>query len=650
MCGLVGYWSPGGQESKDVMRRTVTRMAERLRARGPDDEGVWVDAGAGFALGHRRLSVIDVSPSGHQPMESANSKFVISYNGELYNADELRQDLAQSGCRFRGHSDTEILLEACAAWGIDTALKRASGMFALALWNTDERVLYLARDRVGIKPLYWGWQGGTLFFGSQMKAFAPHPHWRPVVDRDSVASFARFGYVPSPHAIFKGMSKLEPGQLLRINSDRAVDYSRYWSIEEIAADAQRTQIDISDDEARDTLEQVLSDSVKRHMISDVPTGAFLSGGIDSSTVAALMQRESVEPIKTFSIGFADDAFDEAVHAKAIAKHIGSDHTEMYVSPEDAIAAIPDIPNMYDEPFADSSQIPTYLVSRLARKSVTVALSGDGGDELFGGYNRYMWGERLHRGLMWIPAPMRRGLSGVVGGIPPSIWDRLFGTVPAAHRPVQAGGKMQKLAGLLALRGRSDLYRHLVSQWREPEKLVLSGTERPSPMDDDALSARIPDFLTWMQLMDMRGYLPDDILTKVDRASMAVSLEARVPLLDPAVVEFAWSLPRNLKIRNGDSKWLLRQVLHGLVPRTLVDRPKMGFGIPVGDWMKTELRDWAENLLDAERIDEDGVFEAAPIRRMWDDHLAGNQDWQYPLWVILMFQAWRISMPAPLDQS
>lgn len=628
------------------MRRTATRMADILRVRGPDDHGAWVDAAAGIALGHRRLAVIDVSSSGHQPMQSASGRLTISYNGELYNTDELRRELKNTGSRFRGHSDTETLLEACDRWGVEAAVKRASGMFAFALWNSEERVLYLARDRVGIKPLYWGWQGDTLFFGSQMKAFAPHPEWHPELNMDAVASFARFGYVPSPHAIYKGMAKLDAGHILRVDSKGGHNFTRYWNIEDIAAQGQSIAKNTSDIDATDELERVLRTAVRRHMISDVPTGAFLSGGIDSSTVAALMQIESAGPIKTFSIGFADDAFDEAAHAKAVANHIGSDHTELYIAPRDAMAAIPNLPDWYDEPFADSSQIPTHLVSRLARGDVTVALSGDGGDELFGGYNRYMWGERIRRGLMWMPAPVRHGLSGAIGRLPASFWDATFGMVPESRRPVQAGGKIQKLAGLLALRNRSELYRHLVSQWRHPEILVRGGVEQPTAMDDTALAGRMPDYMSWMQLMDMRGYLPDDILTKVDRASMAVSLEARVPILDPEVVKLAWSLPRNMKIRDGESKWLLRRVLHRHVPKALVERPKMGFGVPIGDWLKGDLREWAEDLLDHEKIESDGIFNPAPVRRMWDDHIAGRRNAQYPLWVILMFQAWRSSPASP----
>ncbi len=649
MCGIVGYWTFGGGESDDAMRRTVGRMADILRARGPDDNGVWAEAVSGIALGHRRLSVIDISSSGHQPMQSAGGRLVISYNGELYNTAELRLELQQSGCRFRGHSDTEIIVEACAAWGVDTAVRRLSGMFAFALWDIDDQALYLVRDGVGIKPLYWGQLGGTLFFGSQLKAFAPHPGWTPKIDRDVVATYVRFGYVPSPYAIYKGMAKLDPGHILRIDRTGARKMSRYWSIDDVAVDGQLSRVMSSDDEATDELERVLRNSVKRHMISDVPTGAFLSGGIDSSLVSALMQAESPRPIKTFSIGFTDDAYDEAIHARSVARHIGGDHTELYVTPQDAIDVIPHLPDWYDEPFADSSQIPTFLVSRLARKDVTVALSGDGGDELFAGYNRYLWGERLRRGLMWLPASARRGLARAIGAVSTDCWDKLFTAVPSSHRPSQAGGKMQKLAGLLALPDREGLYRHLVSQWRRPEELVREGAERPTAMDDDALSRRMPDYMSWMQLMDMRSYLPDDILTKVDRASMAVSLEVRVPLLDPRVVAFAWSLPRNMKIRNGDSKWLLRRVLHRHVPEALVDRPKMGFGVPIGDWLRGDLRDWAEDLLDEKRLEDDGSFHAAPVRRMWGEHVAGHQNWQYPLWVVLMFQAWRSSStgaPAP----
>lgn len=643
MCGIVGYWAFGGGETADVMRRMVSQMADMLRARGPDDSGAWVDAEAGIALGHRRLSVVDVSSLGHQPMQSSSNRLVLTYNGELYNGDELRLELEKGGIRFRGHSDTEIVVEACAAWGVDVAVRRLSGMFAFALWDSEEKVLFLARDRVGIKPLYWGWQGTTLFFGSQLKAFRPHPGWRPEIDRDTVATYIRFGYVPSPYAIYKGMAKLNPGHIMRFDHTGAPTISRYWNIDDSAAAGQHSRARFSDDdEAADDLERVLMDSVKRHMISDVPTGAFLSGGIDSSLVASLMQAESSRSIKTFSLGFCEAAYDEAIHARSVARHIGSDHTELYITPKDAIEIIPDLPDWYDEPFADSSQIPTFLVSRLARKDVTVALSGDGGDELFAGYNRYLWGDRLRRGLMWVPTPVRGKIADVLGGIPSAFWDRVFTVVPVSRRPPQAGGKMHKLAGLLAHSDREALYRHLVSQWQKPEELLCGGNEMPTALDDAALSQRMPDYLSWMQLMDMRGYLPDDILTKVDRASMAVSLEARVPMLDPQVVDFAWSLPRNMKIRNGDSKWLLRRVLYRHVPKALVDRPKMGFGVPIGDWLRNELRDWAEDFLNLKRLEDGGIFNSAPVRQMWDEHVAERQNWQYPLWVILMFQAWQAS--------
>lgn len=641
MCGIVGYWTFGGGETADTMHGTAARMADVLRARGPDDEGTWVDAAAGIALGHRRLAVIDISASGHQPMASANGRLVISYNGELYNTAELRRELERGGSRFRGHSDTEVIVEACAAWGVEAAVKRLSGMFAFALWDIEQQALYLARDRVGIKPLYWGRQGGTLFFGSQLKAFAPHADWRPEIDRDAAATYVRFGYVPGPYAIFKGMAKLDPAHILRIDNTGASKLTRYWNIDEIAETGLQTPVKMSDNTATDELERLLRASVKRHMISDVPTGAFLSGGIDSSTVAALMQLESTQPIRTFSIGFTDDAYNEAIHARAVADHIGSDHTELYVTPQDAMDVIPDLPDWYDEPFADSSQIPTFLVSRLARRDVTVALSGDGGDELFAGYNRYLWGERLRRKLKWLPGPVRRGLSRSIGYVPPAMWDKLFAAVPASHRPAHAGSKMQKLASLLALPDREGLYRDLVSQWRNPAELVRGGAEQPTAMDDGDLSGRMTDYLSWMQLMDIRGYLVDDILTKVDRASMAVSLEARVPLLDPQVMEFAWSLPREMKIRGGDSKWLLRRVMHRHVPEALTDRPKMGFAVPVGDWLRGELRDWAEDLLDEKRLEDDGIFHAAPVRRLWDDHVSGRQDGQSMLWAVLMFRAWQI---------
>jgi asparagine synthase (glutamine-hydrolysing) len=640
MCGVAGFVDASGGWAQDKMEHIVGRMAARLRARGPDDAGTWVDPGAGVALGHRRLSIIDLSPAGHQPMTSASGRYVIAYNGEAYNFEEIRKELEGLGRRFRGHSDTEVVVEAIDAWGIERTLARLIGMFAFAVWDRQERALTLVRDRLGIKPLYWGWSGGILLFGSQPSAFVEHPAWRPAVDRDALASYVRHNYVPAPLSIFRGIEKLEPGCLVTIGPDGTARRTRYWDLRGIAREGVADRLTLGDVEAADALDDLLRDAVKQRMIADVPLGAFLSGGIDSSTVVALMQAQSSIPVRTFSIGFHEDGYDEAVHAKAVAAHLATDHTELYVEPSHAIEVLPRMPEWYDEPFADSSQVPTFLVSELTRRHVTVALSGDGGDELFAGYNRYAWGEDLWRRFVRWPRALRFAAAALAEAVPPAGWDHVFRLLPRSVRPPQAGDKVHKLAGLLKIGGREALYRRLVSQWGDPEAVVREGREVESVLWDPTVSRDIPDFTERMQFLDAVTYLPDDILTKVDRASMAVSLEARVPLLDHRVVEFAWRLPKSMKVRDGRTKWLLRQVLDRYVPRTLFERPKMGFGVPIDHWLRTELRDWAEGLLAEKRLREGGYFDPATVRRAWTDHLSGRHNLQYQLWTILMFEAWR----------
>ena len=644
MCGLSGFWRLSALDNQEAVARN---MAEAIRHRGPDDEGVWVDARQGVALAHCRLAIQDLSPNGHQPMHSTSGRYVVAYNGEIYNFRHLQKELEQQGCRFLGHSDTEALLAAVEAWGVERALSRFVGMFAFALWDRRERVLYLARDRFGEKPLYYGWQGRSFLFGSELKALRQHPDWVGEIDRDALALYMRHNYVPAPWSIYQGIHKLMPGTLLRIPEDcppgHLPDPQPYWSAIEIVEQGIATPFEGSDEDAVEALESLLRDTLDDKMISDVPLGAFLSGGYDSSLVVALMQSLSTQPVKTFSIGFHEAGYNEAHHAKAVAGHLGTDHTELYVTPEEAMAVIPRLPDLYDEPFADSSQIPTFLVSQLARQQVTVSLSGDGGDELFGGYNRYAQGRQIVDRLQRLPGAARLLVAKGLKALPPSAWNRVFQllgpVLPRRLRVPLPGDKLHKLAGVLGRGGDRALYKGLVSHWNEPEKVVLGGRELPTALTDPKRQARLEDFTDYMMFTDLVSYLPDDILVKVDRAAMGVSLETRVPLLDHRVVEFAWRLPRRLKVRDGQGKWVLRQVLYRYVPREIMNRPKMGFGVPIDHWLRGPLRDWAESLLDEGRLRREGWFDPAPIRRKWQEHLSGERNWAYHLWDVLMFQAW-----------
>jgi len=617
-------------------------MAERIAHRGPDDAGVWVDEAAGLVLAHRRLSVIDLSPAGHQPMRSPCGRFVLVFNGEIYNHLDLRADLEREGGAFawHGHSDTETLLAALRHWGVEGALQRLNGMFVFALWDATERQLYLARDRMGEKPLYVGHSGGTFLFGSELKALAAHPDWHGEVDRDALALLLRYGYVPAPWSIYRGIGKLPAAHYLVVR-DRGREMTApqcYWDLGAIAADG-AAGAEGEPVELVEQLDALLRDAVKRRMAADVPLGAFLSGGFDSSTVAALMQVQSDRPVKTFSIGFHEAGYNEAQHASAVAAHLGTDHTELYVTPEEAIAVIPGLPTIWDEPFADSSQIPTYLVSRLARQQVTVSLSGDGGDELFCGYSRYALGYRIWSRLKWLPFPVRRGLAAVLEHAPGHALDRLMSGMPANWRVPHVADRLPKLAGVLRHRSGEAFYRELVSHWNAPADVVMGSREPRTLLGEPDRFPALPGLRERMMYLDAMTYLPDDILTKVDRASMAVSLEARVPLLDHRVVEFAWRVPTRLKYRRGQGKWLLRQVLYRYVPRRLMERPKMGFGVPIDHWLRGPLRDWAEAQLGEQRLREEGFFDPVPIRKMWQEHVSGRRRWHYYLWDVLMFQAW-----------
>jgi asparagine synthase (glutamine-hydrolysing) len=644
MCGITGFLSRHNGHTEQAV--LVERMTRTLSHRGPDDSGVWVDPQAGVALGHTRLSIVDLSPAGHQPMVSHCGRYVIVYNGEAYNFAELRKELEQQGKTFRGHSDTEVVLEACAQWGVHRAVTRLIGMFAFALWDRQERTLTLVRDRLGIKPLYWGHFSRLVLFGSELKALRAHPGWLPTINRNALTLYLRYNYIPAPHTIYQNVFKLPPSTILTLDVERLqakVPPAVYWSAREAAETGVADPFVDSTEEAIAQLENILSDAVRLRMIADVPLGAFLSGGVDSSVVVALMQAQSARPVRTFTIGFHEAAYNEAEDAKAVAQHLGTDHTELYATPEEAMAVIPQLPTLYDEPFADASQIPTFLVSQLARQHVTVSLSGDGGDELFTGYDRYFWAQTIWRRIGWAPIRLQRLMAKAPTALSPQSWDTLLRSLapvlPEGWRARRRGEKLHKVAALLPVSSPEAMYLALMSHWKAPTSVVLDADEPPTAFADCSQWVHLPEHIQRTMLLDTLTYLPDDILTKVDRASMGVSLEARVPLLDHRVVEFAWRLPLSLKFRHGQGKWLLRQVLYKYVPKELIERPKMGFGVPIDAWLRGSLRDWAEALLDEKRLQKEGFFRPEPIQAKWTEHLSGRRNWQYHLWPVLMFQAW-----------
>lgn len=632
MCGIAGFIGavPNGLDG------VAAAMAQSLQHRGPDDQGKWIDPDCGVALVHLRLSIVDLSPAGHQPMVSANGRYIIIFNGEVYSFQEIRKDLEARNVAFRGHSDTEVILESIALFGLDATLKRMIGMFAIALWDRKERTLTLIRDRLGIKPIYWAKFGSLFMFGSELKALRTCPGWTPRIDRNAVAAYMRHNYIPAPHTIYEGVQKLEPGCVLTLPWGKEPTIAKFWDARSAARNGLGDPMRGSDAELTDQLEALLKDAVKRRMVADVPLGAFLSGGVDSSTVVALMQAAGMGTVKTFSIGFDIPGFNEAPHAAAVARHLQTDHTELTVTSQQALDVIPRLPDMYDEPFADSSQIPTYLVSAMTRKHVTVALSGDGGDELFAGYNRYHLTQRFWRWISLMPSPLRKAVAAALTAVPPDRWTAVLSKLPGGLP--QIGDKLHKAAPVLRLDNADALYRRLVTHW-EPDGIMLNAREPESILADASVRTEIPGLVSRMQFLDLVTYLPDDILTKVDRASMAVALEARVPLIDHRVVEFAWRLPRHTMVRGGVSKWILRQVLYRHVPQSLIERPKMGFGIPLGEWLRGPLRDWAETLLNEKRLRDSGLVDVATVRRHWDEHLQGHRNWQYHLWGVLMLEAW-----------
>ncbi|MGE5892873.1 MAG: asparagine synthase (glutamine-hydrolyzing) [bacterium] len=670
MCGIAGFVDISKKIPKEDLTTVARKMTDALVHRGPDDCGAWVDEKVGIALGHRRLSIIDLSPQGHQPMVSSSGRYVIVFNGEIYNFQELRKELDASrhspttihhspSVGWRGHSDTEVMLAAFEQWGVENAVKRFTGMFAFALWDREERTLYLVRDRIGEKPLYYGIAGKTLLFASELKALLRHPDFRPEIDRGSLALYLRYKCIPAPHSIYRGIRKLLPGTILTIRVGELLSGKElnepepYWSVRDIAMKGVSEPFDGTTQEAADHLEHLLRETIRRQMVADVPVGVFLSGGIDSSTVTALMQAESSRPVKSFTIGYREGVFSEAGYARAVARHLQTDHTELCVTPQDAVDAVPLMPSVYDEPFSDDSQIPTFLLSRLTRRHVTVSLSGDGGDELFAGYNRHFRGRRLWNVMRLTPAGLRARIGHLILSVPPHRWDQamvpfqLF--LPARYRERLPGERLHKLAGVIASRSQEEMYLGLQSHWTDPESIVkgIEGTVNAAN-NGDAHCFR--DFIHEMLLHDLMSYLPDDILVKVDRAGMAVSLETRMPYLDHRVVEFAWMIPLSMKIRNGRGKWILRQLLKRYVPEHLFERAKMGFGMPLSVWLRGPLREWAEGLLNERRLLEEGFFNPAPIRKKWEEHISCRFNRQYHLWDVLMFQSWLETQKRPTEAT
>lgn len=629
MCGITGILDDE-HASEDELRAIVGRMAQTLVHRGPDAAGSWIDAASGVALGHRRLAVLDLSEHGHQPMLSPCGQFCLVYNGEIYNHGLLRRELEGLGHRFRGHGDTEVLLAALCEWGVREALPRLVGMFAFALWDRRRRLLTLARDRVGIKPLYYGWQHGCFLFGSELKSLKAHPKFRGEIDHRAAALFLRHNYIPAPHSIYQGIHKLPAGTMLCVAAGSGPGEARpetWWSLRDAVEKGSRQPFAGPPEEAVRELDRLLRDAVASEMEADVPLGAFLSGGIDSSTVVAMMQTQSSRPVKTFTVAFEEAEYNEADWARTVANHFGTDHTELHVTAAEAQQQIPTLGTHYDEPFADSSQIPTLLLARLTRRHVTVSLSGDGGDELFCGYDRYFYLRRLWRRVAWCPANLRRLGAKIARG--------LAGVKPSGA----TARRLRTLAEFLSPASAREFYAHFNTHWRDPVRLLCNGESLETPLHEPRGGATTHHVLEDMMFWDAEVYLPDDLLVKLDRASMAVGLEARVPLLDHRVVEFAWTLPLGLKVREGQTKWVLRRVLDRYIPRAWMDRPKMGFAIPLGSWLRGPLRDWAEDLLDERRLRREAFFRPEPIRQKWEEHLSGRFNWQYLLWDVLVLQSW-----------
>lgn len=653
MCGITGIF---GNLRKEEFDSSIHEMSATLNHRGPDDAGTWINEENGVAFGHQRLSIMDLSLAGHQPMASPCGRFNIVFNGEIYNHLQLRDKLNTSANKqsWKGHSDTETLVTAFSQWGIEKTLQQLVGMFAIAVWDFKEKRLFLIRDRFGEKPLYYGWSNGVFLFGSELKALQKYKRFSNQIDRGALSLYMKYMYVPTPYSIFRDIYKLEPGCILQIDKgtkpptlplfapfrDQGINIAQWYSISNMAQAGQKNLITDQND-AVDLIEKTLLESVRSQLISDVPLGAFLSGGIDSSVITALMQKVCKDPVKTFTIGFEESSFNEAIYAKEVSRHLGTEHHELYVTSSDAFKVIPHLPTLYDEPFADSSQIPTYLVSKLARESVTVSLSGDAGDELFGGYNRYLWGSRVWNKVRWMPLIVRQTLGVAINKISVNTWDSIGNSLPNSSRVSLMGDKAHRMAHRLKnVKSLDDVYHSLVTEGYKEDGLVVNDKAALiTKLDNNDIVSGIVDSEHRMMLLDSLTYLPDDILTKVDRAAMGVSLETRIPFLDYRVAELAWRLPLDTKINNGETKWPIRQVLYKYVPKVLIERPKAGFAIPVGQWIRGPLREWAADLLNEERIRREGYFNPELVQQLWQQHLSGKYDWTPRLWAILMFQAW-----------
>ena len=635
MCGIAGYLGEIPNSNN-----LLFEMINAVNHRGPDNHGIWFDENAGIGFAHSRLSILDLSPAGNQPMHSVSNNLVMIFNGEIYNHNEIRSELEKiSNRNWRGHSDTETLLAAIEEWGLDSALRKTKGMFALALWDKLNKKLSLARDRLGEKPLYYGWVNEQFVFASELKSIKKFPCFNNQIDRSSLALFLRFNSIPAPHSIYQDIYKLEPGQIIKFYADsKKTEKHDFWSIEKVYKEARKAKSSLTPSEAVNKLESVLSNAVSSQMQSDVALGAFLSGGIDSSTIVSLMQSHSDVNVNTFSIGFNSKDFDEAQHARMVAKHLGTNHFEKYVTDRDALDVIPHLSEIYDEPFADSSQIPTFLVSQFAKHEVTVALSGDAGDELFGGYNRYVFSDKIFSKIAKAPNLIRKLISQTIFSMSEDKWDIILGGL-LNKRYANIGHKLHKAANVLPAESIRNLHFQLISQIHNPSDWLINANEYKTILNDGIERFAELNSVEQMMAYDLITYLPTDILTKVDRAAMAVSLETRVPFLDLEVIEFSALLPMEFKIRNGVTKWALREILYKHVPKDLIERPKMGFAVPLAEWLRGPLKDWAESLLDEKRLHQEGFFNVEFVRSKWAQHLSGNQNWHHQLWNVLMFQAW-----------